>query len=468
MKTEAGNLSSGKQVMKGGLWTFSGKIVFALSAFIINVMLSRMLDTREYGTYFLVFNLILFGSTVGVMGLNQSIIRFTAENINRKQYHAVRKAIRLTLRFAFLGAVGVTGLYLLVQQTALSRFMDNDIFQSHSLAISMWMFGYIFQILLAETFRGLYDTVLAAWFGGVLSNILVIAFLVLAAFTGQEVSLSIVVLMLLAAIWSSNAAAGWCLWRKLKKLPATGSLEPQESRIGWRTIASVSLPIMWSNVSLFFLTATDLWILGLFRNEEEVAIYGAAVRFIAIINLFVIVLNSVMSTFISDRYTAGKLRELERIGRWVTVSLALPGIVLWSTFVLYGEPILGFVFGEIFTQAGTILIFLSAGQLMNLLMGPVGLTLMLTGNERRMLRITLFCSVVTFAGACWMAKAYGGLGVAQAMFAGLLLQNVLMWYTVKKKLGISLHFSLSSLVSLIGLISRCMVEARAASKKLKV
>lgn len=470
MKLESGQQFSGKQFMKGGVWTLSGKLLFALSAFIINVMLSRLLSTSEFGAFFLIFNFILFASTAGILGLQQSVIRFTAEPLSRGQYSAVKQAVSLILKLAFAGSGVVTALFLLLQQTGIIR-LDNDWFSAFAVPISIWLFGYIFQLLLSETFRGLYDMKLAASFGGVVSNGLVIVSLVFLTLWGHTLDLGLILFIHCVAVGTSNLAASLCLWWKLKRLGDPTAFVKKETdeppaSLTSRSVLAVSLPIMWSNLALFLLTATDLWILGWFRNEEEVAIYGSAVRFIAIINLFVIVLNAVMSTFISNRFAEGKMEELERVGRWVTACLALPGILMWLIFVGFGDVLLGFVFGEIYSQAAFILIFLSAGQLTNLLMGPVGLVLMLTGNEKRMLAITFFCSVITFTGACLLAGPYGGVGVAVMMLAGLMLQNGLMWFTVKRKLGISLHFSIGSLVSL-GQFTLALLGKKRAAKKVK-
>ncbi|WP_010272270.1 oligosaccharide flippase family protein [Paenibacillus senegalensis] len=468
MKLDSEERFSGKQFMKGGVWTLTGKLLFALSAFIINVLLSRLLSTSEFGAFFLVFNFILFASTAGILGLQQSVIRFIAEPLSRRQYSEVRRVIGLILKLAVWGALVVTLLFLLLQLTPLFH-LGNDWSAVLAIPISIWLFGYIFQLLLSETFRGLYDMKLAASFGGVVSNTLIICSLIVLSLSGYSLKLGAILIIHSLAVGLSNLIAALCLWRKLRRLadgvtPSEQKADNPPAALTSRSILAVSLPIMWSNLALFLLTATDLWILGWFRNEVEVAIYGSAVRFIAIINLFVIVLNAVMSTLISNRYSEGKLDELEQIGRWVTAALAIPGIVMWLMFVGFGDVLLGFVFGEIYSQAAMILIFLSAGQLMNLLMGPVGLVLMLTGNEKRMLAITLFCSAITFSGACLLAGPYGGIGVALMMLAGLMLQNGLMWFTVKRQLGISLHFSIGSLVSLVQAALNRLENRRAAKK----
>lgn len=84
---------------------------------------------------------------------------------------------------------------------------------------------------------------------------------------------------------------------------------------------------------------------------------------------------------------------------------------------------------------------LSIGQVINLLVGPSGLILTLTGNERTMLRISLFTSCITITGACIAAKFAGPVQVAIVMVAGLALQNAIMLYTTKKKLGIMIYFN---------------------------
>lgn len=431
------------RVINGGLWTFIGRVVFAFSALVTNVLLSRMLNTSDFGTYMLAFNISFFGNIVGIIGINQSIIRFTTENLQRKRYLQMKSAVRVSLCIALAGAVGTVILYILLQHFVLSRIMNSAQLDHIAVFTGLWIIANVMQQFIGETFRGLHEIKHASLFGGVLSNILYITCLVAMMMMGhRQLDISTVILTVSITLLLNCTLGGWILRRKLKSFPShdQGSVLSTD-RVKSSVIFRVSYPIMLSNVAVFFLTSTDLWILGIFQSEDQVAIYGAAVRLIATINFFGVLLNLVLSTHISEKNAIGQLNELEKTGKLVTILMTLPAIFLVLVFMLFGKEILGVFFGSYYSKAEPILVVLSIGQVINLLVGPSGLILTLTGNERTMLRISLFTSCITITGACIAAKFAGPVQVAIVMVAGLALQNAIMLYTTKKKLGIMIYFN---------------------------
>ncbi|CAM2978564.1 oligosaccharide flippase family protein [Paenibacillus sediminis] len=433
--------SSESKMISGGIWTFCGRVVFAFSVLVINVLLSRMLSSTDYGTYLLAFNIAFFGSIVGVLGLNQAIIKFTTENLQLKQYSSVKQAIKLSIRIALMGSISAMVLYLILQQSVLKYFFNSPQLSHVSILTGAWIVMNIFQQFLGETFRGLHGMKAAVIFGGVFSNLLfIISVAIYTLVSSQTISLFAFMLMINLTILINCLLACWFLHLKLKQFPLTEFM-PKYKEIRLRSILNVSIPIMLSNVALFFLTSSDLWMLGIAHNEEQVAIYGSAVRLIATINFFGIILNSMMSTVISDKNAAGKLKELEKTGRVITTILTIPAIFLVFIFALFGRQILGIVFGSFYSQGGLILFILSIGQVINLLVGPSGLILTLTGNEKVMLRITVISSLLTMSCGAITAINGGPTSLALVMVGGLAFQNLLMWIATKRRLGISTHFS---------------------------
>ncbi|GAB6988090.1 lipopolysaccharide biosynthesis protein [Paenibacillus pini] len=442
MKSSMVNLMRNR-VVSGGIWTFIGRAVFAFSALLSNILLSRLLNSTEFGTYMLAFNIAFFGNIIGILGLNQSIIRFTTENLKLKRYSQAKRAVYISLRLGLIGAVVTMLLYIVLQQFVLSHFTDSLLLGKVALFTGMWIVASVIQQLIGETFRGLHHVKLAACFGGVLSNVLYIGCLGTVMLLGiHQLHLSTVVFMVSLTLLLNCLLGALVLRNRLKLLPHDDNARvPEVERVNRSMIFRVSFPIMLSNVAVFFLTSTDLWILGIFKNADQVAIYGSAVRLIATINFFGVLLNLVMATVISDKNASGQLKELEKTGKSVTTLLTLPAIVLVLIFILFGKTILGIVFGPFYSQAESILIVLSIGQVINLLVGPSALILTLTGNEKSMLKIASCTSVVTIVGAILAAKYSNSTGVALVMLMGLAIQNGLMLMTTKKKLGIMIYFS---------------------------
>ncbi len=112
-----------------------------------------------------------------------------------------------------------------------------------------------------------------------------------------------------------------------------------------------------------------------------------------------------------------------------------------------GKLILGTVYGSYYGAGATILALLSAGQLVNVWSGSCGLTLIMSGHQSTMMKITVVCGLLNAAGALWLVRGYGGIGIAAATASATILQNLLMLMFAKKKTGVWTHARFSVLTS---------------------
>ena len=163
------------RTVNGGLWIFAGRAFFAGSALLINILLSRVLNTAAFGAYLMAFNIAFFGGVVGTLGLNQSIIRFLAEQREKGKQTWARKTALLSLKIAMIGAAGTGILYTLLQLTLLRGVLGSEIMASAALWTGLWIMLTVLQNVMAETFRGHGDVRQATLFSGVLSNFLMLA-----------------------------------------------------------------------------------------------------------------------------------------------------------------------------------------------------------------------------------------------------------------------------------------------------
>jgi O-antigen/teichoic acid export membrane protein len=62
----------------------------------------------------------------------------------------------------------------------------------------------------------------------------------------------------------------------------------------------VSWPMWVTNITLFVGTQTDIWIVGAFRSQEEVAIYGAAVKLVLMVALPLQIVSTVVPPLITE------------------------------------------------------------------------------------------------------------------------------------------------------------------------
>jgi len=435
-------ISLKSRLLSGGAWAFTGKMLTALTGLAVNALLARLLAPDEMGAYFLTLSLVSMAAIVAQLGLTQTIVRLIAESMGTGRQGRAKQAIRWTLRLAGISVLIVACFLAFGGGRLIAERMFHSTMMVNAMGLAaLWAAVLTFQNLMAEIFRGFHDIRLATLFGGLSTSFLsMLMFVGLWLLQGHSDLNQIIALALVASI-SSVTLSALVLRKRLTGLPT-----PPHA-ISLKDIFEISWPLWVTSLTLFVLTQTDLWILGLFRSQEEVAIYGAATRIVAIVAMPLLIVNAVVPPLIAEMYAQGKKERLERALRSTATMAGLPALAMLIVLFLWGGSLLGLVFGEYYRSGGIILAILSTGQLANVWAGSCGLTLMLTGHQTTMMVITIICGFVTAISALLLVQPYGGVGVANAAAFGMVLQNVLMLLMARKKTGIWTHFG-------IGLLSK--------------
>jgi O-antigen/teichoic acid export membrane protein len=113
----------------------------------------------------------------------------------------------------------------------------------------------------------------------------------------------------------------------------------------------------------------------------------------------------------------------------------LAGLVIGTALIPWAGPILG-IFGGEFSQGGGVLQVLVFMQILNVLTGPVGTVLSMTGGERR---LALLLALGLLANICLnivLIPRYGSMGAAWSAFVAHALWNLAGLIHVRQRLGI--------------------------------
>jgi O-antigen/teichoic acid export membrane protein len=430
-----------RRLASGGAWVLGGRLVAALLVLAANALLARLLLPEELGAYFLAYSLVTVGALVGTLGLDLSVLRFVAESLALEQYDRTRRVLRVVFGLGMLGTLGAGIAYLL-----LGHLVGGSLFHSPALVmvtgpVAAWMAIMALQTLFAASFRGFSNLFLATVFSGlglITSAILVVCLGLMWSLKGHT-SLGTVVGLAIVSSFASVLLGGWLLRNKARTLPAGNGAE---SGMGLRKILSVSWPMWVTNITLFVGTQTDIWIVGAFRPQEDVAIYGAAVTLVLMGALPLQIVSAVVPPLIAELNVQGRRRELERALRATATLAGIPACLVLAVFMALGGPILGAVYGGYYREGWLILTVLSVGQLVNVGLGSGGFVLMMTGRHMLMMYITVVSGFFTVAVGLAVVGPYGLTGVAAVAAASVALQQLLAWLATKRTVGIWTHAGL--------------------------
>ncbi len=438
-----------RRLLSGGLWAFGSRFATAFTAFATNALLARLLSPQDLGAYFLAFSVVTVGSLVGLLGLDQAVVRLLAESVDMRQYERAREVLGRVLRLAGFGVLGVGTAYLLV-----GRVVETHVFRAPTLVavtglVAVWMVVVALQLLMAEIFRGLHDIRLASIFFSLGNGVLLTISLGVLWLLKDRTSLSSVLLLAIGSSLASAAFAGWLLHRKVASFPSSEGETASAEGLG--AIMRLAWPLLLMNVTLFAVGQgyVDLWIVGAFRPEEDVALFGAAARAVMLVVLPILVVNSVVSPMIAGMYARGESSGLERALRISATLATIPALLTWMVLSLLGGPVLGLLFGPFYREGAVVLALLSTGQLTNVLVGACGTTLTMTGHQRVAMIITLGGGLVIIFGSFLLVVPYGITGVAAATASGVVVTNVAYWLAVRRKTGMWTHAGFGELLYLL-------------------
>jgi O-antigen/teichoic acid export membrane protein len=181
---------------------------------------------------------------------------------------------------------------------------------------------------------------------------------------------------------------------------------------------------------------TDILVLGAWSDPEQVGVYGIAMR-IALLTTFVLsAVNIVVAPQFAALHAAGDSAGLKRVAQrtafW-TRAIAVPALLVLLTVP---DLILQF-FGPKFKEGAWALRILAVGQFVNLATGPVGIILLMTGNEKIMRNNIAVSAALNLIGNLVLVPTYGAIGAAASTATALVFMNIVSWAAVRNKLNVN-------------------------------
>lgn len=423
----------GKKVLYGSAWAFSGKIVGVIAGLLINALLARMISPEQLGIYYLLSSLVAAATVIGTLGLNQTVVQLIARSIGEGMPGNARATVNVSYRLAGVGAVIVSSSLIF----GIGQWLSISIFKSILMAsmidlAAIWIIVTVFQNITSESFRGFHDILSATFFGGVIGSIFAAIFYLVSWKYLGHVDLRKVLILAIGSDAISGLIGYVLLRKKVSKIDGN-------SNINSVRVLNMATPQLVTNITLFILAQASIWILGSMRPQSEVAIYGSVTRLVNLVAMPLLLVNAVIPPIIAELYVQGRTQELEKVLRKSTTLAGIPALIVLIILIIFGSPILGMVYGDYYRQGAIIMSIIGLGQVVNVWVGSCGFTLMMTGNQKTMMVITVITGTLTILLSFLLVRSHGYLGVALAASIGLIIQNISMWLGAKLRTGIWTH-----------------------------
>lgn len=430
--SEASILSSiRRRLLRGSGWVLLARVVGIPLGILINGLLARMLTKTEFGAYLTSFTLVIIGSLIAQLGLDRAVVRLVSQSLAMGQPGRARRTIRRTIGIGTIAAVAAGGVLMMFGPYLARDVLHSDVVSSGIPLTAGWLVAYSIQSLFIETFRGLQDFQRATVYDTILVDLAVATtFGAMWVLGTRDLGLLTVLAIVGGITLLVTILAGVSLRARAQPIDGEERLERGE-------VLAIAWPSLLTNVASYLLsTGIDVLILGAFRPQSQVALYGAATRLVILVATPLWILRGVLPPMISELHAQGRTKELERTLRAGATLAGLPSFLVLLIFLLFGGPVMGVAFGQGYGSGATVLTLLAIGRMVAVWSGASGVTLLMTGHQKAMMTITLCTGAVAVAGEILVASRFGGTGIASVTMSTAIAQNILQLALVKRYLGV--------------------------------
>jgi O-antigen/teichoic acid export membrane protein len=418
--------SSLAQRMAGG--AFLIRVASAALIYLSQVLLARWMGSFEFGVYVYVWTWVLLVGGLFDLGLAQSAQRFVPEYVQRGRLDLLRGFLAGS-RWLAAGAATVVGM-LAAAAVYLSRpWLDQYLVLPLVLAclcLPFYALGSV-QDGIARSYNWL-NVGLTPLF--ILRPLFLLVFMALAYGAGFPLDATSAMLAAVAATWLTALLQLFVLDRRLRATVEAGPnvYEP-------RMWLATSLPIFLVESFYLLLTYTDVLMLKAFRSPEEIAVYYAAAKTLALVAF----VNFSVSAAVAHRFTEYHVSgDRERLSRFLADTIKWtfwPSLAATAAILVLGRPFL-WLFGPGFTAGYPIMFVLAAGLLARAAVGPVERLLNMLGQQNLCAIVYAMAFGLNLVGCIVLIPRFGAIGAAVATSSALVIESVLLFVVTKRRLGL--------------------------------
>jgi len=408
--------------LRGTIWSAIFKGTNLGFSFLISIVLARLAGPTEYGIYIYALSICGILGIPAVFGFGGLLVREISSYQSQMKWQLMRGLIIFTNTFS----VAFSMVIALFAITVVWFWEDKWTLQEAitlSIALVLLPLNTIKQIW-GATLIGLQRILLSQLFSGVIQNFI---FLFLVAiiyiFSLKKIDAPIAMEMQLMAAFFSVMMMWFFLNKSYPKSvkSSTAIFETQ------RWIKNTTPFLLINGMQILYMQ-TDILMIGMFKEMNDVGLYHVATRGAMIVTLVYMAVNIPLAPTIARLFSQGELAKLQRIITLVTRATVLATLPLVLILLFFGSTLIVFIFGDKFLGAWDAFAILVSAQFIYLLMGPRETLLSMTAYANYTvigLTITTFLNILL---NYFLIPIWGITGAATATAISGIVGNIFLVY----------------------------------------
>ena len=404
------------------------RVVSAALLYVSHVLFARWMGSFEFGVFVYVWTWVLLLGGVVDLGIATGAQRFIPEYTGKKQLDMLRGflsgarwlVVAMATAWAALAALGIWlfGAHL-------------DSYEIMPLYIACAGLPLFVLGRLQDGMARSYDWInLALMPPYVIRSLLLIGAMGAAWWLKLPTDASTAMLAAVATTWVTVIGQTIVMNARLKRQVAAG---PKNYAAGaW---LAASLPIFMVEGFYLLLTHVDVLLLRQYRSPDEVAVYYAAAKTLALVAFVSFSVSAATAHKFSEYHVAGNKAELSAFLAESIKWTFWPLLAATVLILALGKPLL-WLFGPQFVDGYFLMFILAIGPLARATVGPVERLLNMVGEQRACAFVYASSFAANIALCVVLIPLFGVAGAAIAISGAMVLEAVLLYAVSKQRLGL--------------------------------
>jgi O-antigen/teichoic acid export membrane protein len=404
------------------------RVLSAALAYLSQILLARWMGGSDYGVYVYVWTWVLLLGSMMDFGISASAQKIIPEYRTSGE-HALLRGFLSGSRWMTFAVSALVSVLLAGVVKTLSPYIDaNAIVPLYIGCLTLPAF------VVANTQDGIarsHDWMrLGMMPQFIVRQSLIIGFTAGAFALGFHLGATAAMLASAAAVWIAMIGQMLVLNRRLG-----GHIESGPKAYDFRGWLAVSLPILMVEGFYLLLSYTDVLVLQQFRSSEEVGVYFAVVKTLALVSFIHYAMAATTAHRFAEYHALG---DKARLSAYVVHAIKWtfwPSLAATVLLLAMGKPLL-WLFGPQFVVGYDIMFIAAIGLMVRSAIGPVERLLNMLGHQHICALAYALAFAMNMVLCIALVPRFGGHGAAAATSISLVFETVVLFWIARQRLGL--------------------------------
>jgi O-antigen/teichoic acid export membrane protein len=404
------------------------RVASAALAYFSQIVLARWMGGADYGVYVYVWTWVLLLGSMMDFGTSASAQKIIPEYRTRSE-HALLRGFLFGSRWMTLIVSSVVSALLAMMVRLLSPWIEAE-------TVTPLYIGCLTlpAFVVANTQDGIaraHDWMrLGLMPQFIIRQTLIIGFTTGAFMLGFNLGATAAMLASAAAVWIAMIGQMIVLNRRLGS-----QVEPGAKAYDFRGWLVISLPILMVEGFYLLLSYTDVLVLQQFRSSEEVGVYFAVVKTLALVSFIHYAMSATTAHRFAEYHALGDKARLSAYVAHAIKWTFWPSLAATILLLAFGKPLL-WLFGSQFVVGYDIMFTAAIGLVVRSAIGPVERLLNMLGHQHICALAYALAFVMNVVLCVALVPRFGGHGAAAATSISLVFETMLLFWIVRRRLGL--------------------------------